>query len=287
MFNSLRHAMSTRGGDAEATRARQHSPPADSYSPSLTDTETLGDDETKDRESDENEAFKREMCETFFGRGRIEELEARNDHQKTRIDDLTKRTAELKGEWINEYHRAQAEKERADKAEAALMLADPGELLATERKLAQAMQEKDAALASQEQLKAHMRKAKVKADDMRATLEANCLKLATDLEEAKNISVEHEETKMQRLRTMLRTQEAKIDQLVDKVDRLTAEKSAATESLGKLRNDVSRDSGDLTFYKSQNENLKYEMDELRSKLVRDEREIERFVQRIYCSLLLD
>lgn len=139
MFNSLRHAMSTRGGDADASRAGQDSPPADSYSPSLTDTETLGDNEIKDREADENEAFKREMREAFFGHGRIEELEeleARNDHQKTRIDDLNNRTAELKGELVKEYNRAQAEKLRADKAEAALMLANPGVMLATQWKLA-------------------------------------------------------------------------------------------------------------------------------------------------------
>lgn len=122
-----------------------------------------------------------------------------------------------------------------------------------------------------------IRKAKLKADDVRAALEANCLKLATDLEEAKNVSVEHDETKMQRRRAVLRTQKAKIDQLVGKVDRLTAEKSAVTESLNKLRNDVSRDCGDLTFYKSRNENFKYEMEELRSKLVLGEREIERVV----------
>jgi hypothetical protein len=271
MFSSLRHAMSTRGGGAEASRARQYSPPADSYSPSLTDTETLGDDDTKYCEADENEAFEREMRETFFGHGRIEELEARNDYQKTRLDDLTKRTIELKSEWVKEYHRAQAEKERAEKAEAALMLADRGELLATQRKLAQAIQEKDAALSLQEQLRVDMRRSKLKADNVRATLEANCLKLATELEEAKEVSDGHDETETQNLLSQLRTQSAKIHQLVDKVDKLTVEKSAVTESLNKLRNNVSSDTEELTFHKSQNENLKYDLEELRLKLARGER----------------
>jgi hypothetical protein len=43
IFNSLRHAMSMRGSDADALGARQRSPPDEPYSPSYTDTKTIGD----------------------------------------------------------------------------------------------------------------------------------------------------------------------------------------------------------------------------------------------------
>jgi hypothetical protein len=227
----------------------------------------------KNCESDDDDAFRREMRQTFFGPARIEELEARNNLQKTRLNGLITHVANIRGEWIKESKRAEAEKKRADEAEAALVLGDSEELLVARQQILKLIEERDDALRSRDEMMKEKEKTEFDTKCMRGAVNTTRKfngKLATNLSEAQNESMDYGEAELIDFHTMFATRNAKIDQPGDKVEQLIAEKFATNETLNKLDEDINEDSGDLNFYKSQNENLKYDVEELRSKLVQTE-----------------
>jgi chromosome segregation ATPase len=248
--------MSMRGGDGAALCARECSPTEEAYSPSLTDAETVGDEDATDRERDSDEALKREMLQTF---------------EKTRIDDLTKRVAELKGQLIETYQRAQVEKIRADRAEVRLSFAGIGEPLSTQQQMLHIQEERDNATALCDKFKKKLKEVKKEAEQIRGaydfTLEAN-VKLTADLEEARNENVGDNETELSHVRTMVAARDAKIEKLVDKNESLTAQYFATSETLKKIKKDSRKDSEGNSFYKAQNENLKSDLEEAQAKLAR-------------------
>jgi chromosome segregation ATPase len=110
MFNSIRNAMSMRGGDTGAELAHERLTNEDVCSPTLTDVDTLSDGTIDHGQKFAPEdALKKDMLRTF---------EEKRDHDSN-LSHLTERIVELKKQLISMYERAGAEKKRADKAEEA------------------------------------------------------------------------------------------------------------------------------------------------------------------------
>jgi chromosome segregation protein len=232
-------------GNTRAMRAHERSV-EDQCSPDLTDGDTATDGSTTNYDTKDDEALKNEMRLTF----------------------AEMRIIDLKRDLVAEYRRAEIEKERATKAEEALALADPDELKASRQQMIQAIKEKEAALVTRDKATMDTEQAKMETDRVREAFlksRRDSKKLAADLEDARTARSSQHMTALEQLRTMIADRDAKIEQLVDKNDRLTAEHFATLETNKKVETDTS-------FYKSLSENQKYDLTELRSKLTLSQRE---------------
>jgi hypothetical protein len=269
--------MSMRGGDADALRVHERLMDEEAYSQTLTDAETLSDgtiDHDQEHEQKHDEACKHRILLTYA---------------QTRVGDLSKRLKEIREEHITTYARAQAEKKRADEAEAALGIADPEELRAMRQQMLQAIEERDAAFALSDRSKQEAEQAKVAEEHMRGTLQVTRnlnRKLTADLQEACDKSTKHNETELSHLCSIIATRNAKIEQLAEKNERLAAEHFATTETLKKSKKDSSKDSGDLVFLKARNENLQHDIQEQRARVALYERENGRYVSSLQSYSLL-
>jgi hypothetical protein len=243
--------MAIRGGDARAMHARQRSPQIMPGSPDLTDNDTITNESTTDYDADDDEALKDKMRLTFA---------------ETRI-------LELRRELIAAHERADTERKRAAEAEQALALADPDELRASNQHMLQAVEEKDAALAMRDAAKIEAERAKMETNRILEALlktRKENKKLTADLDAASTASSSQYWAALDQLRTNIANRDAKIEQLVDKNDRLTAEQFAALETKKSMDTDTN-------FYKSLAENQKYDLKELQTKLAISQREIVRCV----------
>jgi hypothetical protein len=230
-----------------------------SYSPDLTDADTVTDESTSNYSTRDDEALKNEMRLTLAG---------------ARIRDLKK-------ELVTEYMRAEKEKDRARKAEEALARVDPDELQTSYQQTLQAHKEKDAALAMRDDARMEAEQAKIETGRVREAFlksRREGKKLAADLEDVLTASSSQHVTALEQLRTIIAERDAKIEQLVDKNDCLTAEYFATLESSKKVETDTS-------FYKSLSENQKYDLTELRAKLSLSQREHARCVYSAFVTAL--
>lgn len=258
MFNSLRNAMSMPGGDAGALRTRQHSPPEESHNPSLTNAETIGDEEATECKLEDEGPCKHRMLLTF--------AETRLEAQETRIEDLSARIAELKKQLVTTYERAEAEKKRADKAEEAGFLADPNELRAARQPALQATGEKDAALLKLKKSEQDAKQAREESECLREglkTIRAVNEKLVLELEEVRNARPSANQTAVHRLHTTITAREAKIEQLVEMYDKLTAEHFATLKQMNK-------DGEETVTLRAKCENQTVELKGLKARLAKAE-----------------
>lgn len=145
-----------RGGDERA-----------SYSPSLTDADTITEGSITGHDADNDELFKLRMLLTFA---------------ETRIIDL-------KDAYVKEYSRAKEAEERADNAAKASSLADPDELRATRQEMLDAFEEKDAALALRDQAQKEKGLTYQKAEQLREALRSALANQTTMV--ARDTKIEH------------------------------------------------------------------------------------------------
>jgi chromosome segregation ATPase len=264
MFNSIRNAMSMRGGDTGAELAHERLTNEDVCSPTLTDVDTLsaGTIDHGQKLAPED-ALKKDMLRTF---------EEKRDHDSN-LSHLTERIVELKKQLISMYERAGAEKKRADKAEEAKSSADPYELRTARQQTAQAIEEKDAALLELQQSKQEAEQAKEEAECLRGGLQTTRAvnqKLVLELEEARNARPTANQTVIDRLHTTITARDAKIEQLGDKNDKLTDKyDKLAAEHFTTLKQ-INKDGEETNALRAKCENQDVELKELRARLAKVE-----------------
>ncbi|KAH4250592.1 hypothetical protein HBH69_227410 [Parastagonospora nodorum] len=245
---TLRHAMSTRGGNAEASRAHSRSPTEDPYSPSLTDAETIGDDEVKERESDGEDPCKHRILLTFA---------------ETRI-------MELKGELVKMFDRAKAAEERALEADKTLISTQHREVQVLSEQLEKAIRDRSTISAVLEISRKETEEAQEEAATCQAKLQATLAskeELVTELQEARNTRPSINQTAVNHLHATITARDAKIEQLVDKYDKLT------TEHFNLLKQ-INKDGEETLSARAKAENQAAELKELRASLAATETKLD-------------
>lgn len=190
-----------RGGEADTLFAAQQHNKRDTHSPSLTDADTVIDDYTSEKDIESTELFKLRSQLTFSERHIID----------------------LKRDVVNVYTHATKAERLAQDAAIQDRQVELDELRIALQQLQNAQQEKDAALAMQDRFWKEAEQAKEEAEGLRIGLlntESLNQNLVAQLEEARNARPGPNSGTISQLHTTITARDTKIEQLIDKYDKL-------------------------------------------------------------------
>jgi hypothetical protein len=260
--------MSLRGGEVKAMRTY-----GDSSEITLVDTETTTEGSGEDGGCDDAGHFRLQM-ELTYATTKLSKLEAEVENVTKQRDHITRRCGELKAQLIEVYGELSAAKTQPRDAASIANLSSLNELYQTQALLAQAMQEKEAALAREHAALDEAQEAKQETirvqEVLRISQEKNA-KLDADTGAASNAHTSRETSTYLKLCHRNSALEAEKLTLTRKNEDLKEQQRVRLATVLKYRDHA-------TFLQSKNENLEAGTSELRAKLAIAEGDHARYVK---------